>query len=1379
MQRKGRKVISWILALSMAAGAVPAAAARTMDVPAPVSGVVALAQQEAEEVVIPQSQMKATAESAASGEGADKAIDGNNGTKWHSSWSAGHPVCPLSITLDLGEAYDDVYQLRYLPRQDSASGGPQYNGIILGYEISVSSDGTTFTKVAEGEWAENRNLKTASFASTGAKFVRLTALTSMGNSAGEYNQFASAAEINIVRRADFAVDGAALQSAAAKGRQFLDGYEGEESQITVLKTAVENGEKLLADLDGGALLTQEALDTAAQAITVALKDIAPATEPTPIPQSQMTASSDSYYSSDRPSNVLDGNSSTKWHSDWSSGGYTPLPHYITLDLGKTYTDVYQIKYLPRQDKDWNGTILQYEISASTDGDTFTPVATGEWEATKDEKTASFAPVTAKFLRLTALTSENNENKEFASAAELNVTRLNGFTIDSSMLPPVVEEANAFIESFAGKEALLDNLKALLARADALMESTTPTQEEFVSLKTLIEDEIEKIQSIGNLKKFVPGDKWLDTEGDFIQAHGGGIMYDTKSETYYWYGENKDIDNDPGTTRTPVVGVSCYSSKDLYNWKYEGLALDPKLQTGEYADELGPENVLERPKVIYNDSTGKYVMWAHIDSANYGKAAAGVAVSDSPAGPFTYIRSERPNGQMSRDMTLYKDEDGKAYLIYSSENNATLYISQLSDDYLSQSGTYTRNFINMSREAPAMFKHDGKYYIVSSGCTGWSPNAAGYGVADSPLGPFEKLLPNPCVGPDANLTFRGQSTHVLPVEGRPDKFIFMADRWNANNLQDSRYLWLPMQFNEDGSLKIEWMDEWDLSYFGADYTGLAAVQKEAAALKQADYTPESWAALQTALQAAEDLAKDADQAAVDAAAKAIRDAIDALEEVTPSEKTITIRYSGRSASLRVNEVAQPLADKIGVYSVPAEAEELTLAFTPPENRLFAGVQLNGAALGEEDFEADSFTVVIPADEAALGMERTYSFTVVSKFALETAVRIAESCVGGEEYNAAVKVVQENLDEKLKNAQDILDKKTAAQAEIDEALNDLLRAVQLLSFEAGDTSALSKLIETAEIMKESGDYTDTNWDAFLAALDEAKEVVADSNALKVDVERVSKALVKAMENLVRKADKSGLETVLNQALETMEIIDQYVPADEAVLAAAIEAAQDVYDDPDASQTAINEAADTLAKVLLELRLIPDKGVLEDWIHKSETINPNTYTTTSYRNFMEQIDLLKDVYEDPNASQADVDEVCEKANKAWNALKTAGTGGSGGSSRPSKPSSTPSTSGAGTAVVGSPVVAAAQNVAASVRSDTTLPFTLKKGAAYCFKMTVVNGNDLVPNFTVGDGSVLKTQFVAQIGNDYYYRVWAVGAPGQSTGVYTTLPGQNAVKHCIVTIG
>lgn len=125
----------------------------------------------------------------------------------------------------------------------------------------------------------------------------------------------------------------------------------------------------------------------------------------------------------------------------------------------------------------------------------------------------------------------------------------------------------------------------------------------------------------------------------------------------------------------------------------------------YADDfkLHPSKVLERPKVIYNKKTGKFVMWAHVESADYSKACAGVAVSDSPVGPFIYQGSFRPNNAMSRDQTVFVDDDGRAYQFYSSENNATMYISLLTDDYLKPSGRFTRNFVKESREAPAVFK----------------------------------------------------------------------------------------------------------------------------------------------------------------------------------------------------------------------------------------------------------------------------------------------------------------------------------------------------------------------------------------------------------------------------------------------------------------------------------------------------------------------------------------------------------------------------------------------------------------------------------------------------------------------------------------------------
>lgn len=240
-----------------------------------------------------------------------------------------------------------------------------------------------------------------------------------------------------------------------------------------------------------------------------------------------------------------------------------------------------------------------------------------------------------------------------------------------------------------------------------------------------------------------------------------------------------------------------------NWKYEGVALAPN--TSDSAHDLHVTKVIERPKVVYNEKTKKFVMWMHIDSEDYAYARAGVAGSENPAGPFQYIRSVRPNGNMSRDMTVYKDDDGKAYHIFASENNLTMHIALLADDYLSHTTNEKRVLVGLEREAPAMFKHKGKYYLVSSACTGWSPNPAGWATADNPLGDW-KQQDNPCTGPNNETTFQSQSTFVLPIQGKEDQFLFMADRWNKTNLEDSRYIWLPLTMN-NGKPEIRWLTEW--------------------------------------------------------------------------------------------------------------------------------------------------------------------------------------------------------------------------------------------------------------------------------------------------------------------------------------------------------------------------------------------------------------------------------------------------------------------------------------------------------------------------------------------------------------------------------------------
>ncbi|GAB1415743.1 hypothetical protein MASR2M117_11490 [Paludibacter sp.] len=348
----------------------------------------------------------------------------------------------------------------------------------------------------------------------------------------------------------------------------------------------------------------------------------------------------------------------------------------------------------------------------------------------------------------------------------------------------------------------------------------------------------------------PAELWLDNNGVHINAHGGGVIY--HKGKYYWFGEHKSEN-----TSSALVGVTCYSSDDLINWKNEGVALPV---SDNPLSDITKGCVIERPKVIYNEKTNKFVMWFHLELKDMGYRAsrAAVAVSDNVTGPYTYIRSGRVNpgkypfnmtdidrntgydvetlknkwwtpewqialkqglfvkrdiegGQMSRDMTLFVDDNKKAYHIYSSEDNLTLHIAELSDDYLSHTGVYMRIYPGGHNEAPAVFKKDNIYWMITSGCTGWDPNEARMFHAPTIWGPWTQK-PNPCVGEKAHLTFGGQSTFVLPVNGAKNKFIFMADVWRPKNPIDARYIWLPIEFDNTGIPVIEWKDKWSLADF---------------------------------------------------------------------------------------------------------------------------------------------------------------------------------------------------------------------------------------------------------------------------------------------------------------------------------------------------------------------------------------------------------------------------------------------------------------------------------------------------------------------------------------------------------------------------------------
>jgi len=293
--------------------------------------------------------------------------------------------------------------------------------------------------------------------------------------------------------------------------------------------------------------------------------------------------------------------------------------------------------------------------------------------------------------------------------------------------------------------------------------------------------------------FKNGVFWNDTQGKRIEAHGGGFIQVGK--TWYWIGEDKS--HNSGNFK----GVNCYASTDLVTWEFRRAII-----TRQTAPELdAADRIIERPKVIYHDASQRYVMWLHWEGASYAEAAAGVFSSATVDGAYTFHKSFRPNNNMSRDDTLFKDDDGKAYFISAANENADLAVYELTPDYLDIKSQIATLWVSNWREAPAVFKQNGVYYLVTSGATGWDPNQAKYATATSMAGPWSALqnLGN-------NFAFDSQSTFMLPVVGKEaTTYIFAGDRWQDPDLLGSKYIWLPLKVNGT-TVTLDYYDQWKLN-----------------------------------------------------------------------------------------------------------------------------------------------------------------------------------------------------------------------------------------------------------------------------------------------------------------------------------------------------------------------------------------------------------------------------------------------------------------------------------------------------------------------------------------------------------------------------------------
>lgn len=294
------------------------------------------------------------------------------------------------------------------------------------------------------------------------------------------------------------------------------------------------------------------------------------------------------------------------------------------------------------------------------------------------------------------------------------------------------------------------------------------------------------------KAIYSGTQWIDDLGKEVSAHGAGIIKDNGK--YYLFGEKKS------DTSNAFTGFNCYSSTDLYNWKFESLAL-PVQDSGR----LGPERVGERVKVMKSPATGEYVMYMHTDDLGYRDPTVGYATSKNITGPYTFEGPLIFNGKSIHkwDMGTFQDDDGTGYLLVHGGN-----IFRLSDDYKSISEQVLEGMCH-GCESPAVFKKDGVYFFLGSDLTSWERNDNTYHTATSLEGPWT-LRGN--FAPEGTLTWNSQTTLVFAINGAKDTtYMFMGDRW-AFPRQNSAatYVWQPLSVSGTSLSIPEFREAWQIN-----------------------------------------------------------------------------------------------------------------------------------------------------------------------------------------------------------------------------------------------------------------------------------------------------------------------------------------------------------------------------------------------------------------------------------------------------------------------------------------------------------------------------------------------------------------------------------------
>lgn len=364
--------------------------------------------------------------------------------------------------------------------------------------------------------------------------------------------------------------------------------------------------------------------------------------------------------------------------------------------------------------------------------------------------------------------------------------------------------------------------------------------------------VAKARVLPRNRSFRPGEPWLDTLGKPIQVCGGSII--TVGDTFYWYGENKE--RTTGKDKIWHWGMRAYSSKNLYDWTDLGTFIPP--MPNDPASPLHPFQFADRPHILYNQATRKYVCWIKFLADQFQTRT--VLVADNITGPYTIVANGlRPLGMGAGDFDLVASpDDGKAYMFFERVHTEMI-VADLTDDYTGVTGHYTTHLPRpgppFTREGLAYFRRGAKHYVVSSGTTGYFPNPSEVAVSETYHGPWTSMGSFDRAD-RTETSFNSQVSAVFKHPGKKDLYIAIADRWlgtslsgpefesgelsrkmrkafadrfirNAMDAEDehlmtkyggldvntsqARHVWLPIRFEGERPF-VEWRPEWSLDEF---------------------------------------------------------------------------------------------------------------------------------------------------------------------------------------------------------------------------------------------------------------------------------------------------------------------------------------------------------------------------------------------------------------------------------------------------------------------------------------------------------------------------------------------------------------------------------------